>query len=610
MIIFTKMKKTGIFTNLLCLQLLFFMTLSLSAVSQAKISFNVSFSKPQAHYADVQMSVSDINTDFIDLKMPVWTPGSYLIREFSKNVEALEAFDAKGSRLPSHKISKNTWRIKNGKSTAVSVSYRVYAFEISVRTSFVDASHAFLSPAGIFMYVDGRLNEPAVVNLEPYKSWSKVSTGLDPVNGKTNTFYAADFDILFDSPIEIGNQDIFEFEAAGVKHEVAMYGGGNYDKERLTHDIKKIVEEQTAIFGENPNKRYVFIVHNYNQYGGGLEHLNSTVLGASRYAYSSESGYKGFLGLVSHEYFHLWNIKRLRPEALGPFNYDQENYTTNLWIAEGFTAYYDDLILRRCGIYSPEQYLDKIVYSINTVENKPGNKIQPLSEASFDAWIKYYRPNENSSNSTVSYYDKGSLIGMIMDLEIIHSTGGKKSLDDVLKALYDEFYKKKKRGFTDEEFKTMAERIAGKSLKNIYEKYINGTEPIRYNDYFGHAGLYLVNDKEGNNSPHLGASASSREGKFVITSVYRGGSAWNAGLNVNDEIIAIDNNRISSASDIERILNTKKAGETIGILISRDALLQTIEVQLQPDPTAQYRIEVEESPTQEQLLVRKKWLKL
>lgn len=586
------------------------MTISMAAAAQTKISFNVSFSEPQAHYADVQMSISAIKGSYVDIKMPVWAPGSYLVREFSKNVEGFDAADVEGKKLSVQKISKNTWRIENGGSDKISIRYRVYAFEISVRTSFVDASHAFLSPTGIFMYVDGRLHEPASVSIEPYKTWNKISTGLEPVKGKSNTFYAADFDILFDSPIEIGNQDIFEFEAAGVKHEVAMYGGGNYDKERLKQDMTRIVEAQTAVFGENPNKRYVFIVHNYDRGGGGLEHLNSTVLGASRFGYSSENNYKGFLGLVSHEYFHLWNIKRLRPKELGPFNYDQENYTASLWIAEGFTAYYDDLILRRCGFYSPEQYLDKIIYSINTVENKPGNKIQPLSEASFDAWIKYYRPNENSSNSTVSYYDKGSLIGMIMDLEIIHSTGGKKSLDDVLKALYDEYYKKQGRGFSGAEFKAMAEKTAGKPLDNMYDNYINGTGPIRYNDYLGHAGLYLVNDKEGNNKPYLGTSASSKEGKFTITSVYRGSSAWNAGLNVNDEIIAIDGNRISSAYDIERILNTKKAGDKINVLISRDALLQTIEVKLQPDPTAQYRIEVEEDPTPEQITVRRKWLKL
>ena len=306
------------------------MTLTSSAFSQTKISFQVSFTEPQAHYADVEMEITGLKKDFVDVKMPVWTPGSYLNREFAKYVESVSAADAKGQKLISQKINKNTWRINSANAEHLKLRYRVYAFEISVRTSFVDASHAFLSPTGIFMHVDNMIKHPATIVINLPQNWKKISTGLEPVKGKPNTFYASDFDILYDSPIEIGNQDVFEFTAAGVKHEVAMYGGGNYDKDRLKADMAKIIEDQTSIFGENPNKRYVFIVHNFNSGGGGLEHLNSTVLGASRNDYSDENEYLGFLGLVAHEYFHLWNVKRLRPIALGPFNYDAENYTTNL----------------------------------------------------------------------------------------------------------------------------------------------------------------------------------------------------------------------------------------------------------------------------------------
>ncbi|MFZ4102336.1 MAG: peptidase M61, partial [Sphingobacterium thalpophilum] len=280
-----------------------FACMSVSIIAQNKINFEVSFTEPQAHYAEVQMNISGVRASFIDLKMPVWTPGSYLIREFSKNVEGFKAFDSNGKEIPFEKINKNTWRINSANSDKIKVNYRVYSFEISVRTSFVDESHAFLSPAGIFMYPDGQLNASLEIKINPYKTWSKISTGLELVASKPNTFFAPDFDILFDSPFEVGNQDIFEFVAEGVKHEVAMYGGGNYDKEILKRDISKIVTEQTKTFGINPNKRFVFIVHNFNSGGGGLEHLNSTVLGASRNSYNSEAGLLRFLGLVSHEYF-------------------------------------------------------------------------------------------------------------------------------------------------------------------------------------------------------------------------------------------------------------------------------------------------------------------
>ncbi len=585
-------------------------TLMASANAKPKINFELSFIEPQAHYVEVSMNITGLKKDFIDIKMPVWTPGSYLIREFSKNVENLTASSKSGGALSALKIKKNAWRIHSGNANEVTVKYRVYANEISVRTSFVDATHAFISPTGIFMFVDGMISNPATVTVNPLKSWSKISTGLEPASGKTNTYYASDFDVLFDSPIEIGNQDIFEFDAAGVKHEVAMYGSGSYNKDRLKADMIKIVDEATKIFGENPNKRYVFIVHNFGAGGGGLEHLNSTVLGTSRNAYSTDEGYKGFLGLVAHEYFHLWNVKRLRPKALGPFDYDNENYTTDLWIAEGFTAYYDNLILRRAGIYSPEEYLNIIQGDINAVENQPGNRVQPVSEASFDAWIKYYRPNENSRNSTISYYDKGSLIALVFDLEILKATQGEKGLDDVMKAAYDEYYKKQKRGYTDAEFKAVAEKVAGKSLNKIYTDYINGTKSINFIEYLGHAGIYVKNDNAGRTEPYLGIGSALRDGKVVVTAVSRGSAAWKGGLNTNDEIIAIDNNRVSGLTDIDKYIPSKKVGDVLIFVVSRDGMLHELEVTLQNTPNAKYRLEVDESATAEQMAVRKRWLHL
>ncbi|HEY0056125.1 MAG TPA: PDZ domain-containing protein [Pedobacter sp.] len=593
--------------------LLFMASTTQETFAQTDISYIVSFPEALAHYAEVEMTVKNVKDNSIDLRMPVWAPGSYLVREFAKNVEG---FSIKNNgKLQSSKVNKNTWRITGTKNQTITVSYRLYAFELSVRTSFIDASHAFLSPSGLFMYPEGMIKSPSTVTIKPYKTWMKISTGLEPIKGQSNAFYAPNFDILYDSPLEVGNQDIFEFEASGVKHEVAMYGGGNYNKAKLTEDMTKIIAAETAIFNENPNNRYVFIVHNTLAGGGGLEHLNSTVLGAIRQGYSVEDSYKSFLGLVAHEYFHLWNVKRLRPEALGPFDYSNENYTTNLWIAEGFTAYYDNLMLRRTGLYSPERYLDLLISDINTVENQPGNRVQPVSEASLDAWIKYYRPNENSRNSTISYYDKGSMIALILDLEILGATKGAKRLDDVMKAMYDEYYKKQKRGYTDAEFRTMAEKIAGKSLNEIYTKYINGTEPINFNNYLGHAGLYLINDNAGKSIPTLGTATAVRDGKVIVTSVVRGTAAWNNGISVNDEIIGIDNIRMTGAtdaggSDLAKAISSKKVGEKIKVTISRDGLIQDLSVTITANTSARYRIDVDKNATAEQMAIREKWLSL
>lgn len=589
------------------------MTTSLSA--QNKIAFKVSFSEPQAHYADVEMEISGIKGEYLDLKMPVWTPGSYLIREFAKNVEGFKASGKPGTEMSSEKINKNTWRVHTRNSEQIKVSYRVYSFEISVRTSFVDESHAFLSPTGIFMYPEGQLKTASTIRIIPYKKWSRISTGLERPGSDANTFIAPDFDILYDSPFEIGNQDVFEFNAAGVKHEVAMYGGGNYDKEILKRDMAKIVEEETAVFGVNPNKRYVFIVHNSNSGGGGLEHLNSTVLGASRNGYGTEAGRLRFLSLVAHEYFHLWNVKRLRPIALGPFNYNEENYTSNLWIAEGFTAYYQNIFTKRAGLNSPEMYLMSLASTISSVENQPGNRVDPVSQASFDAWIKQYRPNENSANSSISYYSKGALIAMVMDLGIINSTQGRFGLDEVMKAMYDEYYIKKGRGYTDAEFKAMAEKIAGRSFDNIYEDYINGVKTIDYNNYLAYAGLSLIDDSAAGQDPYLGAVTSIKDGKIMVTNISRQSPAWTGGLNVNDEILAIDDNRISNVSDprlseVDKFISNKRVGDKIRILVNRDGRMQNIEVSLSRNPNHKFRIAASENAVPAQLAVRKRWLKL
>lgn len=598
-----------------CTTLLIFMAIITDAVNaQEKIAFKISFSEPQAHYADVEMELSGIKGDHIDLKMPVWTPGSYLIREFAKNVEGFKVSGAGAKNLPFTKIDKNTWRISTNKNPNVTVRYRVYSFEISVRTSFVDESHAFLSPTGIFLYPAGKLSMPSALTVIPHTNWKKISTGLEKIAGKENTFTAPDFDILYDSPIEVGNQDVFAFMASGVNHEVAMYGGGNYDQEILKRDMAKIVHEQTKVFGVNPNKRYVFIVHNFNSGGGGLEHLNSTVLGATRNGYNTEAGLLKFLTLVSHEYFHLWNVKRLRPIALGPFNYDEENYTSNLWIAEGFTAYYQDVFTERAGLISSDVFISKMATAISAVENQPGNKIQSASEASFDAWIKQYRPNENSPNSTISYYSKGSLIALIMDLDIIHATQARSGLDEVMKAMYDEYYVKQKRGYTDNEFKAMAEKIAGHSFSTVYRDYINGVETIDYAKYLAYAGFRIIDEAAAGNEAFLGIAGSLREGKMYVTQVVRGSAAWSGGLNVNDEIVSVDDHQINKTTtgfaEMLKYISEKRVGDKVRVSVNRDGLAKLIEVSLNRNPSLRYTITPVENASAAQLAVRKRWLKL
>ncbi len=371
--------------------------------------------------------------------------------------------------------------------------------------------------------------------------------------------------------------------------------------------MAKIVEQETSVFGENPNKHYVFIVHNYFKGGGGLEHLSSTTLGASRDNYATEAGYRNFLGLVAHEHFHLWNVKRLRPIALGPFDYDNENYTTDLWIAEGFTAYYQNLILRHANLITPEVYLHTVAAEINALENTPGAKIQPLADASYDAWIKAYRPNENSVNSTISYYNKGAEIATLLNLEIINNSNAKYSLDDVMRYMYNTYYKQKKRGYTDAEFKRGLEKFAGAKLDDFYKNYIYGLTQIDYGKYLAYAGYKITDELANNDYPSLGIAINDINGKKVVAAVLRGSAGWIDGINVNDELLSIDGTPVTDAATM---LNGKKPGDKISVSVLRDNLPLTLSVTLLRNAHVNYKVEELPAPTAGQLAVRKKWLGL
>lgn len=586
--------------------LVILLSVGMTARSQVKVGFEVSFKEPQAHYVEMEMTISGLAKDYVDVKMPVWAPGSYLVREFAKSVEDFSA-TAGGKPVKFEKVKKNAWRVYSAKSNAIKIKYRVYGFEVSVRTPFIDESHAFLSSTGIFMYPDGLLKLPSTVKIIPYKGWSKVSTGLEPVAGQPFTYTASDFDVLFDSPIEVGNQEVFDFMASGVKHEVAMYGGGNYDKERLKVDMAKVIEQATAIYGENPNKHYTFIVHNFERGGGGLEHLNSTVLGASRNAYQTPEGYLGFLNLVAHEYFHLWNVKRMRPIALGPFDYDNENYTTNLWVAEGFTSYYENKLVLRAGFVDPKTFVDGLVTAVANVSNTPGAKVQSAAESSYDAWIKGYRPNENSNNTGVSYYSKGEVVGLLMDLEIAQATKGAKSLDDVMKAMYLQG-KTLKRGYTDAEFKAMVEKISGKSFTDFWAKYVNGTHPVEYDKYFGYAGITIKNQNEGNNIPYIGVASKKTEGRIIISAISRNSAAWVDGLNVNDEVISVDGVGVEAALERMPVITSKKPGDVVTVKVKRDGIEKDIKITLKASPNIKLVGEIQNNAPESQVLVRKGWM--
>ncbi|MCC2544971.1 PDZ domain-containing protein [Hymenobacter sp. BT175] len=576
-----------------------------SAKAASSLRYTLSMPAPQTHYFEVEMALSGFSKQYTDLKMPVWAPGSYLVREFAKNVESVAA-SAGGQKLRADKIDKNTWRVYHPKAKDFTFRYRVYAFELSVRTSFIDASHGYLNGTSVFMYPAEGKALPSTLVVQPAPGWSQVSTSLRPAGG-TFTYQSSSYDELADSPIEIGNQKVLSFEANGTPHTVAMFGNAQYDEAKLLGDMKKVCEEAHRVVGQNPLDRYLFIVHNIERGTGGLEHLFSTTLSVSRNAYSTETGYVNFLGLVAHEYFHLWNVKRIRPIALGPFNYDQENYTHMLWLSEGGTSYFGDAIVQRAGFVSPEQYLANMAADITLVENTPGTKLQSAAESSFDAWIKGYRPNENSPNTGISYYSIGQLISGMLDLMIIHETKGEKSLDDVMRYLYAQYYQKLKRGFTDEEFQDAVAKVAGRRYDDFFRTRVYGTETLDYNTTLGYAGLRLVSAPTTTDAV-LGATVSMTSGKPVVTGVVRNGSAWQGGLSVNDEILAVNGIRVTD--DPNKLLTGRAPGTSVRLLVNRDAQIQELSFPLLAGTTQRYRIEQLPSPTAEQQKALSKWVRM
>ncbi|RAK69938.1 M61 family metallopeptidase [Hymenobacter edaphi] len=577
------------------------------ALAAPTLRYVLSMPAPQTHYFEVEMQLSGFSGRSTDVKMPVWAPGSYLVREFAKNVEGFAA-QAGGKALAVDKLNKNTWRITHAGQKDFTVRYRVYANELSVRTSFVDASHGYLNGTSVFMYPEGQKQLPAQVEVRPFEGWKEVSTSLKPATqaGPSFTFLSSNYDELADSPIEIGNHKVLSFEVNGTPHRIAMYGQANYDEQRVVADFKRICESAQKVVGQNPLDRYLFIIHNLERGGGGLEHLFSTTLEISRNAYTTPVGYEGILGLAAHEYFHLWNVKRIRPIALGPFDYDRENYTHMLWLSEGGTEYFSNLIVQRAGFQKPQQYLDQLATGITRVENTPGNKVQSAAEASWDAWIKYYRPNENSPNSTISYYDKGEVIGAVLDLMVINATKGQKSLDDVMRYLYAQYYQKLGRGFTDAEYQDAVAKVAGRRFDEFFQQSVYGTKRLDYEGALGYAGLRLATAPGPDAA--LGATISTTSGKPVVSSVLRDGSAWQGGLNTGDEILAVDGLR--PPSDISQTLAARPVGSTARLLVLRDGQTRELPIALLAGTAARYRIEMAPDATPEQLAVRRKWLQL
>jgi predicted metalloprotease with PDZ domain len=461
------------------------------------LQFTISMPDPANHLFHIDLTCKNMKWDTIDFKLPRWMPGYYQIMEYSNEVRNFSANSMMGKDVHVIKADKNTWRVLPGKNTSFSISYDVYSDKKFVASNFLDTTHGYIVTAATFMYIDRHLDIPVNLKIMPFSGWKDITTGLDRVAGRINEFTAPDLDILYDCPILIGNlEKLPSFDVCGVVHRFLAYNPGNFNHDVFISSLEKIVRVGIGMIGDIPYNEYTFI--GIGPGYGGIEHLNNTTVSFSGIGLEKPGAMISMLKFLGHEYFHNYNVKRIRPYELGPFEYDRENRTNLLWVSEGLTVYYEYLIVKRAELMSVDELLASIESNINTIENDAGRQYQSLSQASYETWDDGPFGNRSGGpDKSISYYDKGPLLGIILDFSIRNATQNKKSLDDVMRLLYWQYYKKLHRGFTDAEFQQACQDIAGISLSTEFE-YVYTTKEIDYSTYLSFAGLKLTEQTDSN----------------------------------------------------------------------------------------------------------------
>ncbi|HWT72643.1 MAG TPA: M61 family metallopeptidase [Oxalicibacterium sp.] len=582
---------------------------------------------PAAHLFGVTVTVDRPDPAGQEFSLPAWIPGSYMIREFAKNVVQIAALSG-GDRIALAKIDKHTWRAAPCKGP-LTLYYEVYAWDLSVRTAHLDQSHGFFNGTSVFLRVHGNEHVAHVVDIQPpegedYAQW-RVATAMRQLKGRRYGFgrYAADnYDELIDHPVEMGTFVLASFKAHGTQHDVVFTGRiPNLDLQRIAHDLKKICEAQVALFEPDskraPMERYVFMTMVVGDGYGGLEHRASTALICSRADLpvvgqkQMTDGYRTFLGLCSHEYFHTWNVKRIKPAAFAPYDLASENYTSLLWLFEGFTSYYDDLMLVRSGVIDTGAYLKLLAKTINGVLRGSGRHKQSVAESSFDAWTKYYRQDENSPNAVVSYYAKGSLVALALDLEIRAATKGRKSLDDVMRALWQQYGRdfymdgESGRGVTDAEVDALFDRVTGLRLKRLLDRWVRGTEDLPLAKLLAPFGIAYA-DAGRKNKPGLGMRTVRDNADCKVANVYENGAAHRAGVSAGDVLVAIDGLRVNG-TNLDSLLSRYRIGDALALHVFRRDELLLLQLVLTGDDAPAVSLSAESRPVAVTRL-REAWL--
>ncbi len=554
------------------------------------IAYIISIVNPESHLFNVELKIKNWQEKKLNLKMPVWTPGSYLVREYSRHLQNFQAETDVNRKLKWQKKRKNHWLVNTNENSQINIKYQIYGNELTVRTNHLDTTHGFFTGAALFFYIPNYEHIPLKVTINPpHHNW-QITTSLPKIAEEKNTFIAENFDTLVDNPFEIGIQRKYNFMVENKSHQWAIWGNGNIDTKKIIEDTQKIIETESKIFDGLPYDDYKFILHLSASGFGGLEHKNCCVLNYPRFGFKNPDKYNRFMQLVAHEFFHLWNVKRIRPKELEKFDYDQENYTTSLWFSEGTTSYYDMIIPLRAGIYNQKTFLELLSKDISQYLNISGRKIQPLSESSFDAWIKLYRRDAYSNNNQISYYLKGELVTLLLDLIIRNNTNNQKSFDNVMRRMWNQFGKEET-GFTPEELIKEIERVAQQDLTQFFSLYLETTEELPFNEYFEPFGLVLTAKKEENNAPYFGLILQKEGGIDKITFVEANSPAGKVGIEAGDELLAIDEFRVTSETLTERLQDYQQ-GDAIEVTIFHQEELKTLKIQLESPQPSGYQVKI------------------
>lgn len=462
------------------------------AVAQP-LAYRVSF-LPDRHYIDVELTAHNLSAPVTLFKMPVWAPGYYLIVDYPKNLSDFHVEDLSGKTVAWQKEGKNGWRVANGEVRDLRITYRVYANARSVAEAMVTPEKAFVPGNGVYLYIDGEKGRPVTLAFDLPAGWKRVATGLEPIPGRANTFRAADADVLYDSPVYLGNPAIYDFTLEGIPYEIALETPDGVEQTAFVADMQRVVRTATRLMGDIPYRRYSFLLMGAG--GGGLEHQNSQAcFTGGSFRFANKEDYLRFVSFITHEFFHLYNVKAIRPIELGPFDYDREVFTPSLWVSEGLTVYYESRLLYDAGLVDGAYVRRTMSNFIRTVEEKEGHRHMSLRQSSYDIWLNFFNRNGNAKETTISYYDKGPVIGLFMDIEIRRLTQGRRSLDDLMRLLYHRFYRERQRGFTEAEFWDACTEVAGSPLTEI-RRYVETTEAIDYQKYLGYAGWTINSSYE------------------------------------------------------------------------------------------------------------------